>query len=45
MSFSGLNLDEPTQFAGRTIMLGLSIDEDGIVVAEAQKPEDYGVVQ
>ena len=42
---SGLNLDEPTQFAGRTIMLGLSNDEEGIVVEEAQKLDDCGVVQ
>ena len=40
---SGFNHDE--QHAGRTIILGLSNDEDGTVVAEAQKPDFYGVVQ
>ena len=41
----GLNVDEPTKFAGRAIMLGLSNDEEGTVVEEAQKLDDCGVVQ
>ena len=37
---SGLDLDEPTLFAGRTIMLGLCNDEEGIVVVEAQNDKN-----